>query len=160
MKLSTAVLTSAVGSVEPASYSSHCNPSTFDDQQCFRQCSAKLVGQTILREQSGKRNWLYRGTGFTLNFTFYDDQKFWLKTVLFATKPPRNPWFKSLEPDRSQVKKQRKRTEILSRFNRVLYAMMTHYCSSRILWWTIPFNSMLWMDQKIWWGLFSNNFCG
>jgi len=65
MKLSNAVLTATTTvSVAASDYSSHCNPSTFDNELCFRQCSySREVGQTVTREKYGKHSWLYKVFG-------------------------------------------------------------------------------------------------
>ena len=63
MKLSSAVL--AVAAVEASDYFSHCNPSTFDDELCFRNCQiTKEVGNTLTRAKYGEHNWLYQDKGF------------------------------------------------------------------------------------------------
>ena len=75
MKLSCAVLTAAA--VEASDYLSHCNPSTFDDELCIRNCQInREVGQTVSREKYGKHNWLYKDLGFT-------SQEFWLRTISY-----------------------------------------------------------------------------
>ena len=70
MKLSCAVLTAAA--VEASDYLSHCNPSTFDDELCIRNCQInREVGQTVSREKYGKHNWLYKDLGFTGQETYW-----------------------------------------------------------------------------------------